>query len=114
MDDLKAIKEKARKWDYFTNPHGNYTDKISTLKARIATLVEENERLKKWCEEFNALDIAKENTKLLGEIGKDLSSLTDDRKDETDGILSIATLGTSSVVKGVVKSIKKAGEDLDD
>lgn len=44
MDDLKAIKEKARKWDYFTNPHGNYTDKISTLKARIATLVEENER----------------------------------------------------------------------
>lgn len=50
----------------------------------------------------------------LGEIGKDLSSLTDCRKDETDGILSIATLGTSSVVKGVVKSIKKAGEDLDD
>lgn len=49
----------------------------------------------------------------LGEIGKDLSSLTDDRKDETDGILSIATLGASSVVKGVVKSIKKAGEDLD-
>jgi hypothetical protein len=50
----------------------------------------------------------------LGEIGKDLSSLTDDREDETDGILSIATLGTSSVVKGVVKSIKKAGEELDD
>ena len=50
----------------------------------------------------------------LGEVGKDLSSLTDDRKDETDGILSIATLGTSSVVKGVVKSIKKAGEELDD
>lgn len=50
----------------------------------------------------------------LGEIGKDLSSLADDRKDETDGILSIATLGTSSVVKGVVKSIKKAGKDLDD
>ena len=45
----------------------------------------------------------------LGEIGKDLSSLADDRKDETDGILSIVTLGTSSVVKGVVKSIKKAG-----
>lgn len=50
----------------------------------------------------------------LGEIGKDLSSLTDDREDETDGILSITTLGTSSVVKGVVKSIKKAGEELDD
>ncbi len=50
----------------------------------------------------------------LGEIGKDLSSLTDDREDETDGILSIATLGTSSAVKGVVKSIKKAGEELDD
>ena len=48
----------------------------------------------------------------LGELGKDLSSLTDDRKDETDGILSLATLGASSVVKGVVKSIKKAGEKL--
>lgn len=50
----------------------------------------------------------------LGELGKDLSSLTDDRKDETDGLLSIATLGTSSIVKGVVKSIKKAGEELDE
>lgn len=44
----------------------------------------------------------------LGELGKDLSSLTDDHKDETDGLLSIATLGTSSLVKGVVKSIKKS------
>jgi hypothetical protein len=50
----------------------------------------------------------------LGELGKDLSSLTDDHKDETDGLLSIATLGTSSLVKGVVKSIKKAGDNLDD
>ena len=58
--------------------------------------------------------IASTPIRCLGEIGKDLSSLADDRKDETDGILSIATLGTSSVVKGVVKSIKKAGEDLDD
>ena len=50
----------------------------------------------------------------LGELGEDLSCLTDDKKDETNGLLSIATLGTSSLVKGVVKSIKKAGEDLDD
>lgn len=50
----------------------------------------------------------------LGELGKDLSSLTDDRKDETKGILAIATLGTSSAIKGVVKSIKKAGEELDE
>jgi len=50
----------------------------------------------------------------LGELGKDLSSLSDDRKDETDGMLSIVTLGTSSIIKGVVKSIKKAGEELDD
>ena len=57
--------------------------------------------------------IASTPIRCLGEIGKYLSSLTDDRKDETDGILSIVTLGASSVVKGVVKSIKKAGEDLD-
>ena len=49
----------------------------------------------------------------VGEIGKDLSSLTDIRKDESDGILSICTLGASSVIKGVVKSIEKAGEELD-
>lgn len=50
----------------------------------------------------------------LGELGKDLSSLTDIRKDETDGILTICTLGASSIVKGVVKSIKKAGEELNE
>ena len=50
----------------------------------------------------------------MGELGKDLETLVDDRKDETKGILTIATLGTSSVIKGVVKSIKKAGEELDD
>lgn len=49
----------------------------------------------------------------VGELGKDLSSLTDIRKDESDGILSIATLGTSSIVKGVVKSLEKVAEDLD-
>lgn len=50
----------------------------------------------------------------LGEVGKDLSTLTDPRKDESDGVLSLCALGTSSVVKGVVKSIKKAGEELDE
>lgn len=50
----------------------------------------------------------------LGELGKDLSSLTDIRKDETNGILSIYTFDASSVFKGVVKSIKKAGEELDE
>lgn len=50
----------------------------------------------------------------LGELGKDLETLVDDRKDETKGILTIATLGTSSIVKGVIKSIKKAGEELDE
>lgn len=57
--------------------------------------------------------IATTPIRCLGELGKDLSSLTDIRKDESDGILSIATLGISSVIKGVVKSIKKAGEELD-
>ena len=50
----------------------------------------------------------------VGELGKDLETLVDDRKDETKGILTIATLGTSSVVKGVIKSIKKAGKELDE
>ena len=50
----------------------------------------------------------------VGELGKDLETLVDDRKDETKGILAIATLGTSSVVNGVVKSVKKAGEELDE
>ena len=50
----------------------------------------------------------------VGELGKDLETLVDDRKDETKGILTIVTLGTSSLVKGVVKSVKKAGEELDE
>ena len=52
--------------------------------------------------------------KCVGELGKDLSSLTDDKKDGLDGILSLGTLGVSSVVKGVVKSLEKAGEELEE
>lgn len=64
---------------------------------------------------FKALiTLATTPVRCLGEVGKDLSTLTDMRKDESDGILSLCTLGTSSVVKGVVKSIKKAGEELDE
>ena len=64
---------------------------------------------------FKALStLASTPVRCLGELGKDLSSLTDIRKDESDGLLSIATLGGSSVVKGVVKSLEKAAEDLDD
>jgi hypothetical protein len=64
---------------------------------------------------FKALTtLATTPIRCLGEVGKDLSTLTDPRKDESDGILSMATLGVSSVVKGVVKSIKKAGEELDE
>ena len=58
--------------------------------------------------------LASTPVRCLGELGKDLETLVDDRKDETKGILTIATLGTSSVIKGVVKSIKKAGEELDE
>lgn len=64
---------------------------------------------------FKALStLAPTPVRCLGELGKDLSSLTDIRKDKSDGLLSIATLGGSSVVKGIVKSLKKAAEDLDD
>lgn len=64
---------------------------------------------------FKALTtLATTPIRCVGELGKDLSSLTDIRKDESDGILSIVTLGTSSIVKGVVKSLEKAGEELDD
>ena len=64
---------------------------------------------------FKALTtLATTPIRCVGELGKDLSSLTDIRKDESDGILSICTLGAFSVVKGVVKSIEKAGEELDE
>lgn len=51
--------------------------------------------------------------KCVGELGKDLSSLTDDKKDGLDGILSLGTFGASSIVKGVVKSLEKVGEELE-
>lgn len=59
------------------------------------------------------ITLASTPVRCVGELGKDLSSLTDIRKDETDGILSVATLGASSIIKGVVKSLEKAGEELD-
>lgn len=63
---------------------------------------------------FNALvDIATTPLRVAGELGKDLSTLTDVKKDESDGFLAIGTLGLSSAVKGVVKSLEKAGKDLD-
>ena len=58
--------------------------------------------------------LASTPVRCLGELGKDLETLVDDRKDETKGILSITTLGTSSIINGVVKSVKKAGEELDE
>ena len=60
------------------------------------------------------ITLASTPVQCLGELGKDLETLVDDRKDETKRILTIATLGTSSVIKGVVKSVKKAGEELDE
>ena len=64
---------------------------------------------------FKALvDIASTPVRCVGELGKDLSSLTDIKKDESDGLLAITTLGLSSVAKGVVKSLEKAGEDIDE
>lgn len=60
------------------------------------------------------IDITATPIRCVGELGKDLSSLTDDRKDESDGFLAIGTLGLSSIAKGIVKSLEKAGEDLDD
>lgn len=57
--------------------------------------------------------LASTPVRCLGELGKDLSSLTDDKKDESDGVLAIGTLGLSSVTKGIVKSIEKAGKELD-
>lgn len=62
----------------------------------------------------SVITLASTPIRCLGELGNDLSSLTDIRKDESDGILSICTLGASSVVKGVVKSIEKAGKELDE
>lgn len=58
--------------------------------------------------------LASTPVRCLSELGKDLETLVDDRKDETKGILTIATLGTSSIVKGVIKSIKKSGEEFNE
>ena len=64
---------------------------------------------------FKALiDVASTPIRCAGELGKDLSSLTDVKKDEADGMLAIGTFGVSSVLKGVVKSLEKAGKDLDE
>lgn len=37
---------------------------ILSMVTEINELTEENQQLRKWCEEFNALEVAKENKKL--------------------------------------------------
>ena len=60
--------------------------------------------------------IATTPIRCVGQIGKDLSTLNPDNygANEGDGILSILTLGGSSVVKATVKSLEKAGKELDE
>ena len=59
------------------------------------------------------IEIASTPVRVAGELGKDLKSIGDDEADESDGILAIGTCGISSAVKGIVKSLEKAGKELD-
>ena len=86
--------------------YDEYISLLSDSVAKVegeeinAELQEENYNLKKWCEEFNALDVAKENTKLkelLKECAKGFSKVRsanliypielDELRDEIDQVL---------------------------
>lgn len=59
---------------------------------------------------FNALtEIVAAPVRVADAIRRDLTS-----NDESDAMLSIATLGMSSAVKGIGETVKKAADKLDD
>lgn len=59
---------------------------------------------------FNALtEIVSAPVRVADAIRRDLTS-----NDESDAMLSIATLGMSSAVKGIGETVKKAADKLDD
>lgn len=60
-----------------------------------AELEAENTKLKKWCEEFNALDVAKENTKL--------KELLKECADEFESYLDSGAEGMAKAIREVLK-----------
>lgn len=59
---------------------------------------------------FDALtEIVAAPIRIADAVRKDLTG-----DDEADAMLSIATLGTSSAVKGIGETVKKAADKLDD
>ena len=59
---------------------------------------------------FGALkEIVSAPVRVAETVRKDLTS-----DDESDALLSILTLGTSSAVKGIGETVKKAADKLDD
>lgn len=53
---------------------------------RIVELNKENRQLRKWCEEFNALEVAKENQQLKDVISKMCMELVDPDDDMSNGL----------------------------
>lgn len=73
---------QAHTCEKLTEEQGN---RHLSIYDEAVSLTEENKQLRKWCEEFNALDVAKENKKLKEllkecrkEIDKTKSILTED------------------------------------
>ena len=61
---------------------------------------------------FEAIgELATMPIRVAGEIVKDVSSIGD--FDDSDGMLALFTLGGSSVVKGIAKTVEKAHNKLD-
>lgn len=59
---------------------------------------------------LNALkEIVSAPVRVAEAVRKDLTS-----DDESDALLSVITLGTSSAVKGIGETVKKAADKLDD
>lgn len=61
---------------------------------------------------FEAIgELAAMPIRVAGELAKDVSSIGD--FDDSDAMLALFTLGGSSIVKGVAKTIGKANSKLD-
>ena len=82
MSDCEIISEVPSydEWQRILHYAGKYEFEYTSCAMDYENLKEENQQLKKWCEEFNALEVAKENTKLK-ELLKECGHLMQIEKD---------------------------------
>lgn len=95
MHEVLAEVPSYEQWQEYKNANDSMFDTIKMLNKDNFKLEKENTKLKKWCEEFNALDVAKEKTKL--------KELLKECADEFESYLDSGAEGMAKAIREVLK-----------